>query len=111
MHVPQTRIFPLPTNNVSKKRGPAKIKLADKTVDSYSEEFDVKMAVIQELIPLELRAVAEELQAEVKRLAGESWGISILRSKFFFNTLNQLIKSDWFGKDIMSADNITGIIL
>jgi hypothetical protein len=32
------------------------------------------MAVIQELIPLGLKAVTEELQAEVKRLAGERYG-------------------------------------
>lgn len=66
--------------NVTKKRGKSKIKISDKRtaamqqiVNSYSEEFDVKMAVIQELIPLGLKAVAEELQAEVKRLAGERY--------------------------------------
>jgi transposase-like protein len=68
----------MPTYNVPKKRGKSKIKISDKReavmnkiVDSYSEEFDVKMAVIQELIPLGLKAVTEELQAEVTRLAGE----------------------------------------
>ncbi len=68
----------MPRYNVAKRRGKANIKIAEKRkaamnkiVDSYSEEFDVKMAVIQELIPLGLRAVSEELQAEVKRLAGE----------------------------------------
>ncbi len=68
----------MPTYNVSKKRGKSKIKISDKReaamrkiVDSYSEDFDVKMSVIQELIPLGLRAVAEELQNEVTRLAGE----------------------------------------
>jgi len=68
----------MPIGNVSKKRGKAKIKISSKReaamrriVDSYSEEFDVKMAVIQELIPLGLKAVADELQGEVKRLAGE----------------------------------------
>ncbi len=68
----------MPRNNVSKKRGKSKIKINDKReaamrkiVDSYSEDFDVKMSVIQELIPLGLKAVAEELQNEVTRLAGE----------------------------------------
>ena len=62
---------------VTNKRGKAKIKigkkreaLMNKMVESYSEDFDMKMAVIQELIPLGLKAVTEELQAEVKKLAG-----------------------------------------
>lgn len=64
--------------NVTKKRGLAKVKINDKRkavmqkiMNSYSEDFDVKMSVIQELIPLGLKAVAEELNNEVKRLAGE----------------------------------------
>ena len=64
--------------NVTKRRGKAKIKIdhkrkevMNKIVDSYSEEFDVKMALIQELIPLGLKAVVNELQGEVKKLAGE----------------------------------------
>lgn len=64
--------------NITRRRGRAKIKIEDKRkevmnkiVDSYSEDFDVKMSLIQELIPLGLKAVTEELQAEVKRLAGE----------------------------------------
>ena len=68
----------MPKFNITRGRGKAKIKIADKReaamnkiVDSYSEEFEVKMAVIQELIPLGLKAVTEELQAEIKRLAGE----------------------------------------
>ena len=68
----------MPTYNVSKKRGKSKVKINDKReaamrriVDSYSEDFDVKMSVIQELIPLGLKAVAEELQNEVTLLAGE----------------------------------------
>jgi len=63
--------------NVTKKRGKAKVKITDKrkaamskVVDSFSEEFDVKMSVIQALIPLGLAAVAEELQNECKRLTG-----------------------------------------
>ena len=70
----------MPMNNVSKKRGKAKIKISDKRkavmnkiMDSYSEDFDVKMSVIQELIPLGLKAVGEALQNEVTRLAGEKY--------------------------------------
>jgi len=65
-------------NTVAKKRGKAKVKISTKReaamkklMDSYSENFDVKLIVIQELIPLGLKAVADELQNEVKRLAGE----------------------------------------
>lgn len=68
----------MPRFNLAKKRGKAKVKIEDKRkaamnkiVDAHSEEFDVRLSVIQELIPLGLKAVAEELQAEVKRLAGE----------------------------------------
>lgn len=68
----------MPRYNVTKKRGKSKIKISEKReaamrkiVDSYSEDFDVKMSVIQELIPLGLKAVAEELKNEVIRLAGE----------------------------------------
>jgi len=68
----------MPRYNVTKRRGKAKIKIEEKRaaamrkiIDSYSEEFDVKMAMIHELIPLGLGAVAEELQGEVKSLAGE----------------------------------------
>lgn len=64
--------------NVTKRRGKAKIKIVDKRkgvmqkiMDSYSEDFDVKMSVIQELIPLGLKAVGEELQQEFQRLTGE----------------------------------------
>jgi transposase-like protein len=70
----------MPKFNVARKRGKAKIKIADKReaamqriVDAYSEEPDVRLAVIQDLIPLGLKAVAEELQGEVKRLAGEKY--------------------------------------
>lgn len=70
----------MPMNNVPKKRGRAKIKISDKRkavmnkiMDSYSEDFDVKMSVIQTLIPLGLKAVGEALQNEVTRLAGEKY--------------------------------------
>ncbi|MCD4779223.1 MAG: transposase [Candidatus Omnitrophica bacterium] len=67
----------MPINKLAKKRGKAKVKISDKREaamkkieDCYSEEFDVKMSIIQELIPLGLQAIAEELQNEVKQLAG-----------------------------------------
>ena len=40
---------------------------------SYSEEQDTIIAVIQELIPLGLRAVGEKLQQEVQELAGKRY--------------------------------------
>jgi putative transposase len=64
--------------NVSKRRGKAKIKVTDKRkgvmekiAQNYSEEFDVQIAVIQELIPLGLHEVSKRLQEEVTRLAGK----------------------------------------
>jgi len=70
---------PMPvTKRLSKKRGKAKIKISKKRaalmntlMDSYSEEQDVIVSVIQELIPLGLQAVAKELQNEVKALVGQ----------------------------------------
>ena len=68
---------------VTKGRGKAKRKIEekrkavmDKIVKSYSEEFDVKIAMIQELIPIGLKAISEELQKEVKGLAGERYSRS-----------------------------------
>ena len=68
----------MPRFNLAKKRGKAKVKIEDKRkavmnrlLEAHGAEFDVRMSVIQELIPLGLKAVAEELQAEVSRLAGE----------------------------------------
>jgi transposase-like protein len=70
----------MPRYNVTKNRGKAKIKVnekrqavMDKILKSYSEEQDTTIAVIQELIPLGLRAVGEELQHEVQALAGERY--------------------------------------
>ncbi len=55
----------MPHINVTKKLDKSKIKISEerkaamrKIVDSYSEDFDVKMTVIQELIPLGSKAVA-----------------------------------------------------
>lgn len=62
---------------LSKKRGKAKRKISAKRKQamkmlarSYSEEPDVLIPVIQELIPLGLQVVAKELQQEVARLVG-----------------------------------------
>ena len=70
----------MPGFTVAKRRGKAKIKIGEKRkmamerlLESYSEDFDVRMSVIQDLIPLGLKAVAEELQREVKRLAGDKY--------------------------------------
>ena len=67
----------MPIGNVSKKRGKAKIKISSKReaamqmiMDNYSEDFDVKMALIQNLIPLGLMAAANELQNEFMKLVG-----------------------------------------
>ena len=67
----------MPVGNIAKKRGKAKVKISSKReaamqriVDSYSEDFNVKMAVIQDLIPLGLKAVAAELQGEFMKLVG-----------------------------------------
>lgn len=68
----------MPKFNVTKKRGKAKIRIADKRkaamnkiIDSFSEDLDIKMRVIQELIPIGLREICKELQQEVTKLAGD----------------------------------------
>jgi transposase-like protein len=67
----------MPEVTVAKRRGKAKFKIEAKRkaamakiIKSYSEEANTKLAVIQELIPLGLKAVAEVLQEEVKQIAG-----------------------------------------
>ena len=68
----------MPKFNVTKRRGKAKVKIADKReaamnkiIDSFSEDLDIKMKVIQELIPLGLKEICKELQQEVIQLAGK----------------------------------------
>ena len=68
----------MPMFKVANRRGKSKIKISekrkaamDRILDGYSEDLDVKLSVIQELIPLGLGAVAKELQNEVRSLAGE----------------------------------------
>ena len=53
----------MPMFKVAKRRGKSKIKISDKRkavmdriLDGYSEDLDVKLSVIQELIPLGLKA-------------------------------------------------------
>lgn len=67
-------------HRLTKSRGKAKIKVSkkreavmNKILESYSEEQDTMIAVIQELIPLGLKAVGEELQREVQELAGKRY--------------------------------------
>ena len=67
----------MPIGNIAKKRGKAKINLnvkreaaMQRLVDSYSEDFDVRISVIQDLIPLGLKAVADELRNELIKLTG-----------------------------------------
>ena len=67
----------MPIGNIAKKRGKAKIKISSKReaatqriMDSYSEDFDVRISAIQALIPIGLGAVADELQSEFMRLIG-----------------------------------------
>ena len=59
-------------NTVTKKRGKAKMKVAEKRkqlMDQMKNNLDFKVAIIQELIPLGLERLGEELQKEVVELA------------------------------------------
>ncbi|MFH1505305.1 MAG: transposase [Candidatus Omnitrophota bacterium] len=76
--------------SVAKKRGKAKIKISEKRKQvkamlekMKSEDLDVTISLIQELIPNGLEAAIEEMEKEVKRLTGirykhgkenRSWG-------------------------------------
>lgn len=70
----------MPIGNVAKRRGKAKINISSKReaatqkiMDSYSENFDVRISAIQALIPIGLGAVADELQSEFIRLTGAKY--------------------------------------
>lgn len=54
---------------ISEKRKAAAAKLDELTTD----DLDVSIALIQELIPLGLKAVSEKLQAEVEQLTGQRY--------------------------------------
>ena len=63
-------------DTVSKKRGKAKMKVAEKRkqlMDQMKNNLDFKVAIIQELIPLGLEHLAEELKKEVGELAGKRY--------------------------------------
>ena len=64
--------------SIPKRRGKAKVKLSMKRAmaqavleDVKSQGMDVEVSLIQELIPLGLKAVEERLQREVELLAGK----------------------------------------
>ncbi len=64
-------------NSLSKKRGKAKVKISEKRkqvkalLDKMkSEDLDVTIGLIQELIPNGLQASIEQMEKEVKRLTG-----------------------------------------
>lgn len=66
--------------SIARKRGKAKIKVIQKREateemlrEFKAEDLDVRVSLIQELIPLGLRAVGEELQREFKELVGERY--------------------------------------
>lgn len=70
--------MPALNGTVAKTRGKAKMELEwrrrsamAKIAALKGQDLDVKMALIRELIPVGLEAVARELEAEVCRLAGE----------------------------------------
>ena len=70
--------MPALNGTVARKRGKAKMRLdwkrrsaIEKITALGSDDLDVRAALIQELIPLGLQAVAEELKVEVEKLAGE----------------------------------------
>lgn len=69
--------MPAPNGTVSRKRGKAKMKLEwkrhsamEKLAALDGEELDVRTALIQELIPLGLKEVENQLQDELMRLTG-----------------------------------------
>ena len=65
--------------SIPERRGKGKINVSEKrkAVEAMMEQYekgrdeDARIALIQELIPAGLQAVAEQLQAEVKTLAGK----------------------------------------
>ncbi len=65
---------------ITKTRGKAKVKITDKRKLTKAmlekletDDLDVTLALIQELIPIGLQAVAEQLQNEVKQLTGSRY--------------------------------------
>lgn len=69
--------MPAPNGTVARKRGKAKMRIElkrrsamDKLAGLGSEDLDVRTALIQELIPLGLKEVNDQLQDELMRLTG-----------------------------------------
>ena len=103
----------MPMFNLARKRGKAKVKINDKrkaamdrVVDAYSEEFDVRLSVIQDLIPLGLKAVAEELQNEVRRLAGEKHGRVGNNSRWGSQNGSVYLRNEKFAVQVPRVRNI-----
>ena len=70
--------MPAPNGTVAKRRGKAKMKLElkrrsamEKLAGLGAEDLDVRTALIQELIPLGLKEVNDQLQDELMRLTGK----------------------------------------
>jgi len=66
--------------SVARTRGKAKIKISEKRKVTKAmlekiktDDWDVSVALIQELIPIGLKAVEEQLLAEVEELAGKRY--------------------------------------
>lgn len=105
----------MPKNNVTKKRGKSKIKISEKReaamrkiMDSYSEDFDIKMSVIAELIPLGLKAVAEELTKEVLQLAGEKHSRGKVNARWGQQNGSVYLRDQKFGIRVPRVRDIVG---
>lgn len=100
--------------NLARKRGKAKVKISekrkaamDRVVDAYSEDFDIKLSVIQELIPIGLKAVADELQNEVKRLAGDKYSRSGDNSRWGFQNGSVYLRDQKFAIKVPRVRNVS----
>jgi transposase-like protein len=100
--------------NLTRKRGKAKVKISekrkaamDRVVDAYSEDFDIKLSVIQELIPIGLKAVADELQNEVKRLAGEKYSRCGDNSRWGFQNGSVYLRDQKFAINVPRVRNVS----
>ena len=104
----------MPMFNLTRKRGKAKVKISekrkaamDRVVDAYSEDFDIKLSVIQELIPIGLKAVADELQNEVKRLAGEKYSRCGDNSRWGFQNGSVYLRDQKFAINVPRVRNVS----
>jgi transposase-like protein len=104
----------MPMFNLARKRGKAKVKISekrkaamDRVVDAYSEDFNVKLSVIQELIPIGLKAVADELQNEVKRLAGDKHSRSGDNSRWGYQNGSVYLRDQKFAIKVPRVRNVS----